>query len=172
LAGAGALVFASAAALQIYKGHAPVEVLTYLKIYALILVPGAVFMTAAAAALNVILRDKYLAYAACLAAAGALIYLFNLGHTHPLYNPVLYGLWTPADLSPASPRLAPILTHRLYCLSLAALCLSLAHLLFARKSARGLRAGGRLSGKGWAALSASAACVAALVTGLMVRAGW
>ena len=170
-AAAAALVGVSGAVVQLFKGHAPVEPLTYFKTYSLILMPGAAFMIAAALALNVTLRDKYLAYAACLALGGGLFYLYTLGFNHPLYNPLLYGLWTPADLQAASPRLPPLLTHRLYCLALAALCLSLAHLFYGRASGKRLRSGGRLSGRGWAALTAFASAAIAAVTGLLVAAG-
>jgi ABC-type transport system involved in multi-copper enzyme maturation permease subunit len=170
-AAAAALVGTASAALQLYKGHAPVEPLTYFKTYSLILMPGAAFMIAAAVALNVALRDKYLAYAACIALGGGLFYLYNLGLNHPLYNPLLYGLWAPADLTGATGRLPQLLTHRLYCLALAALFLSLAHLFFGRASARGLRAGRRPSGRAWAALAALASAAAAVAAGLLVFAG-
>jgi ABC-type transport system involved in multi-copper enzyme maturation permease subunit len=170
-AAAAALVGTASAALQLYKGHAPLEPSDYFKTYSLILMPGAAFMIAAATLLNVTLRDKYLAYAACLALGGGLFYLYNLGLNHPLYNPLLYGLWAPADLTGANRRLPQLLTHRLYCLALAALCLSLAHLFFGRASGKGLSAGGRLKGRGWAALAALASAAAAFVTGLLVFAG-
>lgn len=170
-AAAAALVGVSGAALQLFKGHAPVEPLTYFKTYSLILTPGAAFMIAAALALNVTLRDKYLAYSACLALGGGLFYLYTLGLNHPLYNPLLYGLWTPADLQAASARLPPLLVHRLYCLALAALCLSLAHLFYGRPSGRGLRSGGRTGGRGWALLTTAASATAAAATGLLVAAG-
>jgi ABC-2 type transport system permease protein len=163
-AAAAALVGLAAAALQIYKGHAPFEPLAYLKTYSVILMPGAALLIAAAVLFNVVLRDKYLAYAACLAAGGGLFYLYNLGFNHPLYNPLLYGLWTPADLDPAAGRLPRLLTHRLYCLSLAALCLALAHLLFGRGPGRAPR------GRGWAALLSALSAAAAVVAGLLVRA--
>ncbi len=168
---ASALVGAAAIALQIYKGHAPVEVLTYLTIYSVILVPGMAFMIAAATALNVLLRDKYLTYAVCFAIVGGSFYLFNLGYNHPLYNPVLYGLWTPSDLmSGVARRLPQILTHRIYCLALAVVCLSLAHLFFERKSTGGSRAGASLRGKRCSILIMSAATAVAVITGLMISA--
>jgi ABC-type transport system involved in multi-copper enzyme maturation permease subunit len=170
-AAAATLVGVTAATLQLYKGHTPVEPSAYFKTYSLILMPGAAFMIAAAILLNVALRDKYLAYAACLALGGGLFYLYNLGLNHPLYNPLLYGLWTPADLTDATGRLPRLLTHRLYCLALAALCLSLAHLLFGRPSGKGPLVGGRISGRAWAALTALAAAAAAVAAGLLIVAG-
>ena len=166
---AALLVGAAAVAVQICKGHTPVEPTAYAATYGLILLPGAAFMIAAATALNVALRDKYLAYAACLALGGGLFYLYNLGFNHPLYNPLLYGLWTPADLTGASKRLPQILTHRAYCLALAGLCLALAHLCFERGTAKGGPAGGRLSGRALAVLAAAAA---AALAGSLVKAGW
>jgi ABC-2 type transport system permease protein len=167
-AAAAALVALAASALQLYKGHAPLEPSAYLKTYSVILMPGAAFMIAAAALFNVLLRDKYLAYAACLALGGGLFYLYNLGLNHPLYNPLLYGLWTPTDLTGATGRLPLLLAHRLYTLALAALCLALAHLFYGRASTKGLRAGGRLTGRGWAALTALASAAAAVAAALLV----
>lgn len=168
---AAALVFMAAMMLQIYRGQAPVEIFTYLYIYSAMLAPDAAFMIAAATLFNVLLRDKYLAYATSLGIVGALFFLFNLGYNHPLFNLTLYGFWTPDDFASGAHRLSHILTHRVYCLSLAALCLSLAHLFFARKSTKGLAAGRRLSGKGWSLLIASIAAAVAVTTGLMVNAG-
>lgn len=169
-AAAAVLVAMTAAALQLYKGHAPFEPLAYLKTYSVILMPGAAFMIAAALLFNVVLRDKYLAYAVCLATGGGLFYLYNLGLNHPLYNPLLYSLWTPADLDAAAGRLPQLLTHRLYCLALAALCLSLAHLLFARAPGRAPRAGAYLRGRGWALMLTALSATAAIITGLLLGA--
>jgi hypothetical protein len=58
-----------------------------------------------------------------------LFYLYSIGYNHWLYNPLLYKLWTYADLTTPT-----ILTQRLYCLALAAACLVLAHIFFERKS--------------------------------------
>jgi hypothetical protein len=129
-------------------------------------------MIAAATALNVLLRDKHLAYAVGLAIAGGLFYLFNLGYNHWLYNPVLYGLWTPSDLTSGGSRLAQILLHRVYSLALTVLCLSLAHLFFDRKSMKGLQEGGQLSGKGWTLSIMTVAIAVAVITGLMINAKW
>ncbi len=161
-------VAAAAVLLQLYKGHTPLEPLAYLKTYALITLPSVVFMCAASVAANVLLRDKYLAYAVSLAAGGTVYYLASQGGGGWLYNPVLYNLWTPADLV-GGERLARILTHRLYCLALASLLLSLAFLLFERKSAGGLKARGRFGGRGWALLLAAASALAAVAAGLAVR---
>jgi hypothetical protein len=170
-AGTAALVGVAASVLQLYRGHGPFEPTAYLKTYSLILMPGAAFMIAAATLLNVALRDKYLAYAACLALGCGLFYLYNLGLNHPLYNPLLYGLWTPADLTGATGRLPRLLTHRLYTLALAAVCLALAHLFYGRAPGKGLRAGGRPGGRSWAALAALASAAACVVTGLLLVGG-
>ena len=165
-------VAAAAVLLQLYKGHAPLEPLAYLKTYTLILLPSVVFMCAASVAANVLLRDKYLAYAVCLAAGGTVYYLASQGGGGWLYNPVLYNLWTPADLA-GGERLARILTHRIYCLALSTLLLSLAFVLFGRNSAGGSKARGRLGGRGWALLLASASALAAVAAGLVVNSvGW
>lgn len=165
-----ALAGLTAIALQLYKGHAPVELQAYLVTYAVVLVPSIAFMIGGAVALNVLLRDKHLAYAASLAAGGGLFYLYGQGYKHWLYNPALYELWTYTDLTGGGVNQSRILTHRLYCLALTALFLSLAHLFCARKSTKGLRADGRLTGGAWAVLLAVVSAALAVVTGLILSA--
>ena len=162
-----ALVAVVSVGLQLYKGHTPVELSAYLRMGLLILAPTAVLAAAASVALNVLLRDKYVAYAAQIAVATGLFYLYGQGHNHPLYNPALYRLWTHADLTGAG-GLSRLLPHRLYCLTLAALCLALAHLCFARKSAKTWRAGGRLTGAGWSLLLAALSLAGTVAAGLLV----
>jgi len=94
-----------------------------------VVVPGIVFMTSLVLTLNVILRNKYATYVVSVGAAAGLLYLYNVGYNHWLYNPLLYHLWTYADLT--SPTM---LTRRLYWFGLAAVFLALAHLVFERKS--------------------------------------
>lgn len=164
-----ALVGACGFALQLFKGHGPFDPSPYFLTYSVILLPTAVFMVAAAVALNVLLRDKYLAYAACLATGGGLFYLYGQGYKHRLYNPALYELWSYTDLTAAGDARTLILTHRLYTLALAALLLSLAHLFFARESTRGLLKRGRPTGKAWALLLTLASAAVALVSGLLIN---
>jgi ABC-type transport system involved in multi-copper enzyme maturation permease subunit len=163
----------TAIGVQLYKGHAPLELQTYLKTYALILVPSIIFMVAASVALNVLLRDKYLAYAASLAIGGGFYYLSSQGHNNRLYNPVLYQLWTPSELLNGGNSLTRILFHRIYGLSLSVFLLALALLFFERKSTKGfLVTHNRLSGTGWTILVAVASIFIAIVTGSIVsRAG-
>jgi ABC-type transport system involved in multi-copper enzyme maturation permease subunit len=134
-ASAVALVGLGAMALQAYKGHTPIEASTYLAAYSAILVPSAIFMIAAATAASAALRDKHLAYAACLAAGGGFYFLVSQGYNHWSYNFVLYRLWSASDLT-GGERLAPILAHRVYTLAVAAACLWIAHLCFERPSGR------------------------------------
>ena len=162
------LVAVTAISLQIYRGHAPLELQTYLKTYAVILVPGVVFMVAASTALNILLRDKYLTYAVSLAIAGALYYSTGQGYNNRLYNPVLYRLWTPAELVNGSSHLTRLLVHRIYCLALSALLLALALLFHKRKSTRGLAPQGRLTGTGWTILIGTVSVLVAIITGLIV----
>ncbi len=124
----------AAIVLQIYKGHWPVEVSSYLTIYFLILMPGMVFLISAVTLFNVLLRDKYLAYAVSLGVGIGLFYLYSQGYNHWLYNPLLYGLWTPADVAGAGSNLSQIIIYRIYCLALAAIFLAHAHLFFERRS--------------------------------------
>ena len=161
-------VAAAAVLLQLYKGHTPLEPLAYLKTYALILLPSVVFMCAASVAANVLLRDKYMAYVVGLAAGGTVYYLASQGGGGWLSNPVLYNLWTPADLAAGGSRLARILMHRVYCLAIASLLLSLAFVLFGRNSAGGSKARGRFGGRGWALLLALTSALAAVAAGYAV----
>lgn len=160
------LVALLAITLQIFKGKTPVELQAYLIIYSLILIPNIVFMISAAVALNVLLRDKYLAYVASLGIGGSLFYLFSQGHNHRLYNPVLYQLWTYSDLAGASDRHTQILANRVYFLALSILCLALAHLFFERKSGKGFWTNGRPNGAGRAILVAAASAAIAVAIAL------
>jgi hypothetical protein len=80
-------------------------------------------------ALNVLLRNKYVAYVVTVGTGAGLFYLNNIGYNHWLYNPVLYRLWKYADLTTPT-----ILANRLYCLAVAAVFVALAHLCYERKS--------------------------------------
>ena len=166
-----ALVGLTAIGIQIYKGHAPLELQPYLTTYVVILIPSMVFMVAASVALNVLLRDKYLTYALSLAIGGGLYYLAGQGYNHWLYNPVLYQLWTPSDLVGGGSQLARILIHRIYCGALSALLLALALLFFERKSTKGLKAQGHLSSTGWTILVVITSLLIAVITGLIINAG-
>ena len=157
-----ALVALASMGIQIYKGHAPFEFAAYLRVYSLILMPSVVFIAAASVLLNVALRDKYLAYAVSIAIGGGLLYLYNQGYNHWLYNPALYQLWTYSNLASGDDNGARILTHRVYVLALAALCLALAHLCFGRKASKGFGVGKRLGSAGWSILVAAVSVVVAL----------
>jgi hypothetical protein len=134
-----------------------------------ILFPTIAFMTAASIALNVLLRDKYFAYAMCIAVSAGLVYVYKLGYNHWLYNPALYQLWTYSDLTGGGSVQGRILTHRLYCLALSCLCLALAQRGFRRKSAKGFRINGRLGSTGWVFVVAVVSAVVAAVTGIMIK---
>ena len=101
---------------------------TYLLVYGFVLVPGIVFTTSFVAALNVLLRNKYVAYVMAVGTGAGLFYLYNAGYNHWLYNPFLYRLWKYSDLLSR-----PIIAYRFYWLALAAVFLALAHVLFERK---------------------------------------
>ncbi|MFN7943770.1 MAG: ABC transporter permease subunit [Blastocatellia bacterium] len=156
--------------IQFLKGHTPIEIPAFLITYSVILLPSIVFLTGVSIALNVLLRDKYLTYAVSIGTEAALFYLYSQGYNHPLYNPVLYGLWTSSDLTSGARHLPQILTHRIYCLGISVLCLSLAHLFFERKTTKELQRGRHLSGKGWTILVMSMATAVAVITGLMISA--
>jgi hypothetical protein len=117
-------------AVQFMRGHTPVDLSAYLIIDGVVLLPGIIFMTASVLVLNVLLRSKYLTYVVAVGTGAGLIYLYNVGYNHWLYNPLLYRIWTYGNLTSGT-----ILSYRLYCLALAAGLLALAHVFFERKSA-------------------------------------
>ena len=163
------LVGLAASLIQLFRGHTPVEISAYLITYSVVLLPTIVFTTAASIALNVLLRDKYFAYAVSIATGAGLLYLYNLGYDHWLYNPALYRLWTYSDLIGLGSGQGRILTQRIYWLALSCLCLALAHLGFRRKSAKGFRINGRLGSTGWALVVTVVSLVVAVVTGSMIK---
>jgi len=59
--------------------------------------------------------------------------LYSNGYNHWLYNPLMYRLWTYADLTGAA---RTILLYRLCWLLIGIICLALAHLFFERRSRR------------------------------------
>jgi ABC-type transport system involved in multi-copper enzyme maturation permease subunit len=114
---------------QLLRGYTPVDFMAYLIINLIVVVPAIIFMAAFGVVLNVLLRNKYLAYVVAIGTGAGLFYLYNIGYNHWVYNPLLYRLWKYDDLAGRT-----ILTSRLYCLALAAVSLVLAHLFFERKS--------------------------------------
>jgi len=56
------VVGAIAIVIQLLKGDTPVDISAYLITYSVILLPGIVFMSGVSVALNIFLRDKYVAY--------------------------------------------------------------------------------------------------------------
>jgi ABC-type transport system involved in multi-copper enzyme maturation permease subunit len=139
---AGLLLILSVAAIviQIFRGHTPIDVTAYLRVYGIILLPSAVFVTAVSLFLNVVLRNKHLAYVVSIGTGAGSFYIYNLGYNHWLYNPIHYGLWKFSDLTQAT-ALSVILWQRLYWLLLALACLSLAHVFYERKRGRRLHVG-------------------------------
>ena len=164
------LVGLTSIVIQLLRGHTPLEVSAYITVYTVILFPSVAFMTAASIALNVFLRDKYLAYAVSVATGVGLFYLYSQGHNNRLYNPLLYQLWKYADLTGAGSNQATILTHRIYCLAIASACLSLALLFFQRRSTKRFIVDGHLGGAGRAILIAVISVAVAVIAGLMIGA--
>jgi ABC-2 type transport system permease protein len=162
------LVGAIAIATQILKGDTPLNISTYLITYSLILLPSIVFMIGVSVALNVLLRDKYVAYAVSTGIGAGLFYLYSQGFKHWLYNPLLYQLWNYADLTGAGNNQVAILVHRLYCLAVACFCLAIAHLFFQRKSTKSPLVDGRLSGSAWSLLVSIISIATAVATGWIV----
>ncbi len=121
-----------AIALQVWKRNSPIELAAYLRIYGLILIPNTIFMAAATLALSVLLRNRYLTYAATIGTCAGLFFLYSQGHNHWVYNPFLFQLWNYADLS-GGPNQVWILEHRLYVLALSAIFILVAHLAYRRR---------------------------------------
>ena len=117
---------------QTLKQDWPVELTAYLRVYFWILIPNAIFLTAAATFLKVLLRDRYLTYTAAIGIGGGFFYLYSQGHTGWLYNPLLFRLWEYSDL--LGDNLSRIAQHRLYVLLSALVLLALAHLFYQRRS--------------------------------------
>jgi hypothetical protein len=162
------LVGLAAILIQLVRGHTPVEISPYLLTYSVVLFPTIVFTTAAAIVLNVLLRSKHFAYAVTIGTGIGLLYLYNLGYNHWLYNPVLHGLWTYSDLAGAGNNQTTFLIHRIYWLAVAGVFLALAHLFFQRKSNKGFQMDGHLSGSGWSILLALVSLTTAIATGWII----
>jgi hypothetical protein len=62
-----------------------------------------------------------------------LFYLYNVGYNHWLYNPMMYGLWTYADLIKPE-TILPIIVRRIVVLATAVFALVMTHSLFGRKT--------------------------------------
>jgi len=162
-----AVVGVAAIAIQFLRGHYPVEIQQYLLTYTLILLPSLIFLAAASISLNVLLRDKYLAYALSIGISAGLFYLYSIGYNHWLYNPMLYRLWTYADLGGGSTQ-PVILIHRLYCLAIAIAFLALAHFFFKRSFRKAFLVDGRLGGAGWSLLIGVVSVSVSVIAGLVI----
>ncbi len=106
-------------AVQAWRGDHPIDVGPYVKAFLVILLPTAVFVSAAVLALNVLMRDKYSTYVVVVGMVGLLFYLYGQGHDHWSYNPALFGKWTPSDLTESGTRWLGIVAHRVYVAALA-----------------------------------------------------
>ena len=118
---------------QTLKGNWPVELTTYLRVYFWILIPNAIFLSAAATFLKILLRDRYLAYTAAIGIGIGLFYMYSQGYNGRVYNPLLFRLWKVEDLVGGN-NLSQIAQHRVYVLTVALVCLALSHLFYQRRS--------------------------------------
>ena len=130
-----ASVGVAAVAIQLIRHHTPIDLVAYLKIYGLILLPSAFILTAISVLGNVLLRNKYAFYVVSVGTATGLFYLYSNGYNHWLYNPILYRLWSYADLTEGA-AVCRIIWHRASWLVAAIVFILLAHLFFERKSGR------------------------------------
>lgn len=113
--------------MQIYNGSS-VGLLTYLKIWLLLVVPGLVFIASLSLSLNILLREKYVVYACSLSLGCGLFYLYSQGNLHWSYNPLLYRLWNNSQID------TTILAYRGYWLAMTLFCLIIALRQFRRRS--------------------------------------
>lgn len=165
------LIFAvgiAALAIQVLRNHTPIELLAYVRVYGLILLPSTIFVTGVTVLANIALRNKHVAYVFSIGTAAGLFYLYSNGYNQWLYNPVLYQLWTYTDLAGAGNNQTTILLHRIYCLGVAIACLSLAHLLFHRKSTKGFWVEAHFTGKVWSILLALLSLTSAIIAGRVI----
>jgi ABC-2 type transport system permease protein len=130
------LTVLASVAVQAWRGDSPIDVGPYATAYLVILFPTAVFATAAAMALNVLVRDKYSAYVVVVGIVGLLFYLYGQGHDHWSYNPALSGRWAPSDLTAGGTRWLAIVGHRVYVVALAGVSLAIAAARFQRPGNR------------------------------------
>jgi ABC-2 type transport system permease protein len=165
------LIFAvgiAALAIQVLRNHTPLDLLAYFRVYGLILLPSTIFVTAVAVLANIVFRSKHVAYVFSIGTAAGLFYLYSNGYNQWLYNPVLHGLWTYTDLAGAGNNQTTILIHRIYCLGVAVACVSLAHLLFRRKSTKGFWVEAHFTGKVWSILLTLLSLTTAIITGRVI----
>ena len=152
--------------IQLLRGHTPFDISAYLIVYSVILLPSIILVTGASLVINVLIRDKYFAYALSIGTGVGLVYLYNQGYNHWLYNPALFNLWTYSNLTGEGSH--QILLHRLYCLAVAGMLLGLAHVCFRRPSAKGIRIDGKLTGRAWALMTTLVSAAFAAVAGAVV----
>jgi ABC-type transport system involved in multi-copper enzyme maturation permease subunit len=124
--------------LQLLKGNFPFELSAYLNVYGLISIPNAIFLTAFALALHVLVRSRVLAYALVIGIGAGLYYFYMQGHNDPSYNPLLLNLWTYQDLV-FEPTRTRILNQRAYVLALSGFLIIVAHLINSRIANHSLR---------------------------------
>jgi ABC-2 type transport system permease protein len=153
---------------QLFKGHTPLEIKPLLLINGLILLPSIVFLIAISLILNLLLRDKYLAYIVILAIGIGLYYLYSQGYMHWLYNPILYQLWSYTDLVEPGNKLTRILLHRSYLIAITVGLLASAQLIFERKMTKRLWIDGCLTANGRAVIIIAMATTFAVITGVLI----
>jgi len=158
----------TAIAIQLLRGHAPVELSPYFVTYSVILIPSIVFMTGVSMLFSIVLRDKYLTYVVMIGVGSVMFYLYTQGYNHWLYNPILYQLWDYRALTEAGSNQSIILIHRLYCLAIAGLCLALTHIFFHRRSNTAAMVDGRLTGRGWSILLTLVSLTVTITTGWII----
>jgi hypothetical protein len=115
--------------LQLLKHNGPIEGSAYLRVCFLIEIPNAIFVSVAALALGVFLRDRYLSYLVTIGLGAGLWYLYSQGHNHWLFNPLMARFWNYEILIGAPGR---VVLLRAYTLALSLILLLAAHLAFRR----------------------------------------
>jgi ABC-type transport system involved in multi-copper enzyme maturation permease subunit len=130
------LVSVASILIQLVRGHTPIDISAYVVVYGVVLVPSVIFLASASVSLNVLLRNKYLAYVVSIGVVAGLFYAYGVGYNHWLYNPLLYHLWSYENLVGGSNYQRIILLQRIYVLTISVVLMALAHVFFERKQIR------------------------------------
>jgi ABC-type transport system involved in multi-copper enzyme maturation permease subunit len=123
----------AAVAIQVIRQHTPVDLIAYLRVYGMILLPSAFILTALSVLGAIALRNKYAFYVISIGTAAGLFYLYSNGYNHWVYNPLMYRLWTYSDLTVNA---RAMVIYRLTWMAISLICLAVAHLFFDRRSRR------------------------------------
>jgi ABC-type transport system involved in multi-copper enzyme maturation permease subunit len=133
----------------------------YLEVGSRVVLPGIAILVTGALALNVLLRQRYVAYFASLVLGAGYVWLLVKGKRSLLANPLLFGHWSYSDLTRLAPYAERLRLHHLYWGSILVLLMALACLGLARSESPSTS--GRLARAWRRAASQPLACACALL---------